>query len=337
MVHEYFDPTIYDDPNCLLGSSEADLEITKYKNRWHLDFAGDRYSICSNCLGSDTSLTITSYEPSEGAINWALSKDPLQWHFEPNYRAATSSLEPNNWGRLDFIRVLSTWPAEHVTHPLLSSVVRGHYKGLALWLLFREVKGSEKKKKLRSLLWTTPLLQLKPHADFCAAKREFANQIFPKSGLAQRAGDEELLWLAMEYSTCLQKDQLDWEHKTPWREFCTQSIRTCRQALHKNDFGEILTVEQLQSEGKDWREHITSILLQDAIRLTFEYEDEDLKHHCLQFLNAWERYVGTVGHQKTQQIYYQDSNGDLRATCKGYRKGKKVTPLMLASRLLENY
>ena len=139
----------------------------------------------------------------------------------------------------------------------------------------------------------------------------------------------------MEYSTCLQKNQSDWESKNRWRDFCSQLIRDYRQALRKNDFKEILTIEQLQSKGEDWRKHITNLLLQDAIRHTFEYEDKDLKHHCLQFLNAWEHYNGTVGHSETNQVYYHDPKGNLRVSRKGHRKGKRIYPLMLANRLLE--
>jgi hypothetical protein len=45
MTDEAFDSSVYDDPNCLLGGDEVDLKITKHKAQWHLDFAGDRYSI----------------------------------------------------------------------------------------------------------------------------------------------------------------------------------------------------------------------------------------------------------------------------------------------------
>ena len=333
MTNDTFNPSIYDDPNCLLGADEADFKITKHKEQWHLNFAGDRYSICINHPSQYTPLTITSHVPSEGSINWELSKDPLWWHFEPNLKLTTSSPEPNNWTRTDFIKALSTWSPKEDTHPLLIPIIRGHYTGLAFWLLLDEIRGSEKKNKLAGLLWNTSLVHLYPHVEFCQAKKKFAHAIFTKVKLAQCADDRDLLWLAIEYSSFLHKNQLDYEQKTSWREPCTKLINTCQKAIDNGFDDEFPTIKYLQTVGEDWREYIISLLVKHTIKTARKDKDENLKFACREFLASWDRYVRIVGHLKTHQIYYQDSKGDLRVTCKGHRKGKRVAPLILASRL----
>ena len=301
-MSEDINPKVYDDPNCQLGGDEVELEITRHKDRWHLNFAGDYYSIQTKSNPTQYApLTVTRRESEEGKVNWLLSKDPLWWHFEPDTNVATPN--PDTWGRLDFIRALSSWPIENLDDPMLTSIISGQYKGIALWLLLYELKASKEKEKLRSLLWTTKSLNcLLPDVEFCSAKREFARQVFPKVTLAQRADDEEYLWLAFEYSGCLQKNQSDWQSKTPWRKHSTQLIKAYRQALNKNVFDELLTIEQLQSEALDWRCHVLNLVMQDAIGHVFEYQDDELKRHCNLFVNAWERYNSVVGHTDTSQL-----------------------------------
>lgn len=335
MSEDNFDPAIYDDPNCLLGGDEADLEITKHKDRWYLDFAGDRYSIHSNYQGCYAPLHITCLESNEGTSNQILSKDPHYWHFEADGNGVTTSPKIQSWGRIDFFRAMRSWPVEGVSDPLKISVIRGHYLGLTLWLFFRELRDSEKKNRLRSLLWNTALIHLKPHVDVSIARREFIYQLFPKSVLAQRAAGEELLWFITEYSTCLQKTYPSHLSKTKWQESTTDVIRTCRHALYKNDFDEICTIGELIQSGEDWRKHILTLLLQDAIKLVHDESvqvDKDLQRQCLTFIGALEHYNSAVSNGM-HEIYFHGSDGKLRHSSKGHKKGKVFSPLIVASKL----
>lgn len=330
------DPTIFDDPNQVIGETT----ITRSKYNWEVDFGdGWRYRIRINPAGAQPPVTVVYDSPEAG--NWVLDSSPDQWRF-----ASEHGLElPDDFGRLDFIRAMCCWPPSEQSLTIrknrekLTSDVKGHYLGLTLWLLIRELSESEAKKRLRALLHHPLLVHLKPYADISFARREFAYQIYSRSEVAQRAQSEDHLWFCLEYSSCLQKINNSLG-KVECRVKNTNAIKLLKQALndheHKFDFSKNLTTESLQTAGEDWRLSISDLLVQDAIRLCWEDDGdtEDLKHHVDQYLNALRHYNVITGNCKPHAVLCVDPNGEVRESRKGQKKTKGfAAPLLHKGRM----
>jgi hypothetical protein len=234
---------------------------------------------------------------------WVLEKNPKKWQFVPDSLFYTPNENPSHWRMEEFIREMSFWGL--TPNPERDDPINGHYTYQSLWHMFDEMTQGGDKDKMREMLYCTNLIELKPHYDFSIARRIFAKNIYPISELAQRAGDEHLLWFCMEYSGYL--NALPDERKVSKdniRTRTTEVIRNYRNALSAAKIGiepNLPTIDLLQKEGADWRLWIRELILSDAIRLCWEgdaYDTRDIEYHCHKYLNAWAHHNGIVGHRK---------------------------------------
>jgi hypothetical protein len=132
----------------------------------------------------------------------------------------------------------------------------------------------------------------------------------------------------MEYSNCLHKTFITGNlSKDRHRTNQTKNIKRLRQASQKGDFDKIVTIDDLQEQGKDWRLFIEDLILQDTARLIWENEGdtETLEHYYKRYLDAMSHYNGIVGHKKEHVILSLASDQQLMATRKGQKLNTKST------------
>ncbi|MBD1929782.1 hypothetical protein H6F74_26630 [Trichocoleus sp. FACHB-90] len=352
----------WEDPNFLIGSegndaetilseietSSASLVATNIQKKiaaaqrfgnitFDLSSGEERYIIIENTQEQNTKSSISIHNFNKRNFNWILNDDPNEWRFIPNSAIYCPSENPIFWGMWEFTREMSFWPPALAPHlencnsaKQLIDMVNGHYTMLMLWLRYSlpMIKNSSKRDKLRELLYTTDLIYGLPYADLSLARYEFARQVYPWSELAQRAGSSEHLWFCMEYSNCLHKAFITGNlSKDQHRTNQTNNIRRLRQASKKGTYDEIVTIDDLQEEGKDWRLFIEDLILQDIVKVIWENEGDTktLEHYYKRYLDAMSHYNGIVGHKKEHVILSLTSDQQLIATRKGQKLNTKST------------
>jgi hypothetical protein len=231
--------------------------------------------------------------------DWVLGSDPQKWQYHPQPAIFNAGSNPSEWGYGDICREIGRLRASSLGDPREIDLIRsGHQKALSLWLLF-DVCLPEIKDQYREMLHTTELVHLLPWSDYSHAKKEFARRIYSWSELAQRAGSEDLLWFCMEYASCLQLASAEGLSKASAQSSLTLAVRHFREALRLAKNGEWepenYSIDAYVSQGEDWRLHIQTLLIYDAIRLVGEAEsgskeEKDRTFAVCQFINAIEHH-----------------------------------------------
>jgi hypothetical protein len=196
----------------------------------------------------------------------------------------------------EFIREMSFWGEGRVN---------GHYTALALWLLFDEIPAGNEKDKMRQMLHCTDLIQMLPHYDLSVATRTFARNFYALSEVAQKAEDENHLYFYLEYSKYLQN--FSGEENLSKDKACnihTERIKFFRNALEAGksypDFPQLLTLEQIQEDGFDWRLCLEDLVMSDIIRIYWESDssaERHIKYHFGNYLNALAHHNGVMRHR----------------------------------------
>jgi len=267
-------------------------------------------------------LTVHSFHKRDCA--WVLNpQKPDKWRFLASPLISWSGENPISWGEKEIVEEMRYWPPpEGSLDEESRRIVRGHYSGLRFWLEFYLMPNGADKDDRRKFLFTSDFVHVKPYSDLSRARREFAFQIYPWSEMAQRAGSENHLWLCLEYSSCLAKLHPEGNPgKAENRARNSNVFKAFKEALKTEDFSEILSIEDLQEEGEDWRLHLETLVLQDAIRLVSESDAEtsDLKHQINQYINALAHFNAVTGHRKVDVILRRSPGGEVSQTCKGQK------------------
>ncbi len=245
------------------------------------------------------------------------------------------NIDFDKWTKREFIETMPLWPCLTTkTTPEgqkdFLKTLQNHYLGLSTWLTAYELG----KGRLLSELPFSPLSQWKPFADLSVARLNFAKQIHPKLELAQKFDNFEVLWGLWEYNI--------FEHylragglkgnpttneagrvmsKSDWMVQENQIIKAKHRRLETGEPYDGKTIADF-----NWREHFYDLLLQQAVDLATEEDDEDLGHHCKQYLDAranFSRIVFKGEHCKNYQILYLLSdNSKLRTTGKSKKSSK---------------
>jgi hypothetical protein len=250
-------------------------------------------------------VTIIKNYDEERTYNWVLNVNFDRWEFvlSPVFQLTKDS--PSHWGMNEFIREMSFWGV--TPDPEDNDPINRHYAGLTLWLMFDELPAGRSKDLMREILYCTKLIELKPCRDLSLARRMFAKQLYPLSELAQRAESEDHLWFCLEYSDylmALPNPDRGKESKEAIRTAKAEKIRYFRKAkkaaIAGSEYPQVLTIDQLQKDGKDWRQHIEDLLLSEAVKIFWEYASDnitnDLKHHYTQYLSALAHHNAQTGH-----------------------------------------
>jgi hypothetical protein len=323
----------WNDPNLQIGA-ETEAKITAADIRQQICRAQKSRLVASNSgqtfdlviegdPESKSRLTIHTFHERDRA--WILNpKKPDKWRFIASPLISWSGENPIRWGEKEIIEEMGHWPPpEGSLNDENRRIVGGHYSCLRVWLSFYSMSNGAGKDDRREHLFTSEFVHLKPYSDLSRARREFCRQLFPWSELAQRAGNEDHLWLCLEYSACLAKLFPDGNPgKVENRKRNSNVVRSLKQALKTGDFDETLTIGDLQEQGEDWRLGLEDCLLQDAIRLAWESEAEvsDLEHHINQYLNALAHFNAVTGHREIDVILRRSPGGEVSQT----RKGQKL-------------
>jgi hypothetical protein len=255
---------------------------------------------------------IKNYSEEKRKFAWVLDKNPEKWRFTQEPPLYISNENPNQWKMDEFIREMSHWkltPSSEDNDP-----INKHYTALALWLIFDEMQAGNLKDKMRDFLHNTSLKDVKPCRDLSLSRRLFAKQLYPLSRLAKRAMSEDHLWFCLEHSDFLKaflspsKNSSEQDTSKEYnRTLKAKRIKHFRLALKAGEPGieypQILTIDQLQKDGQDWRIWIEDLLLWDAIQLIWESNAEaditkDLKHYCHKLLDALAHHNSRTGHSK---------------------------------------
>ncbi len=319
----------WDNPNFLIGDCDKNdfytqekvaniqSQINDSEKHWWLDFqfSGERILVIKQKPGESPPFIIHRFDNEK--TKWILSPDASTWRLIPDSPVLTPKEKPKNWKMRDFIREIGHFPPRwdaSLKDIDYESVVSGHYSILSLLLNFQNLKNSPQKDKFHQLIYHEGLILLKPFWDLSNARLEFARQIYSYSPLAQRASSKDHLWFFLEYSDCLQKllphakpPSKDL-HRTSITDFIRQVNKKLTKA-QKGDYVELVTLERLAEGGYDWRPYINELLLNEAIRLVGEVDDDlahDLTHHTRRYLKAWSDYNKVVGHKEPYKILAPD-------------------------------
>jgi hypothetical protein len=237
--------------------------------------------------------------PSRG-YNWRLNEDPNTWGFIPDPVFANGQgNSPNNW---DW--TAAYWELLYLVPNLPEfGSLKHHYWYLAVWLLFDALPDGEGKDELRSFLWETDLIRMKPFADLAKAQREFVSQIFPLSELAQRARGEVSLWFVLQWSELLLKCNAPNTSKTAHRESFSEDLKGLRESLKRaNSDGESINPYLPEELGGDWRMYIETSLIYEAINLVANTDADSLYSICKAYLEAKSRHLTAVGRKRGYDI-----------------------------------
>ncbi len=250
---------------------------------------------------------------------------------------------PSAWTTQDFIAEIQAWPRlpivlTHSGEKEYLGKLKAHYQNLSTWLEYSLVEmDASEREKLRLIIHFSNCVIAKPDADFSLAIREMCRQVYGKSELLTQSPSYEHLWFLVEYSNCLQmmkhpglltgipttREDGKVISKGDVQSDNANSIKIYKQALRngfskKNASG--LETEEIPPE-EDWREHFLNILIAEAVKTAIENQDQDLKQHCMQFLNAFSYYNRDPETSKHQLWHLID--GQLSESIPG-RKSKQM-------------
>jgi len=250
--------------------------------------------------------------------------------------------------KADIIREMKTWPyfeaqPDTAAQKTMWQIFNKQYRYTSEWLEFLELGRSE----LGLCLFSTEKILCKPYADRSLATLAFCKQIYLKIEFVQQiAKTHEALWGTCEYfeAQCrLHQAGYYGEPISASKRESFQSIsgniNTYEKALKTNDLLKLRddcpepakALRQKIINGEvDWRLHLTSCLIDEAIKHSIDNDDCDLKFHCRQYLAAlrhFERLTSKGKNAGLYQIVFLPSLGSqLRFTGKGLKKIKPSTP-----------
>lgn len=199
-----------------------------------------------------------------------------------------------------------------------SEIIDQLFLGLWSWLKLY----LQHQEELSPLLHQEPsLLIAKPEADFSVSMLTFAEQLLPRSAKLQKnCEDSHLkLWLLMEYGRACGmlgragitrmpnlsiNGRLAGEKVT--RRYLQKAFKYHRHALNCGYYER----EREIPPKKIWHELLLDVFLTEGIQLAgYHVDDRDFKHHCAQFLNAFEHYCLRPG-----SLFFVDKDGNLHLT-----------------------
>jgi hypothetical protein len=176
------------------------------------------------------------------------------------------------------------------------------YNQLACWLA-AEFSGD---REGLATLYSDPLaICVRPQVDFSLAMWKYASHLLPRSSALQSfSGNSKLtLWLILEYSCCCSLLGRGGSTRLPDFDPATGRIagdkaikRNVKRAvrLHKGAIkhgpGQYDGARNPPPE-KYRREYLLDAVLQHGITLSWQQKDQNLLHHCQQFLGSFEQYM----------------------------------------------
>lgn len=264
---------------------------------------------------------VLTYPFSDRQYFWQLQDDPEKWRFKTSIPAGlVKTRPPETWGVADILADMRHWPdirlhcskrSKGQDYQQLQSSLAGNYHGLSLWLEWSELGRND----LEDLVLRTPLSHLRPYHDLSVSLKTFCFNLWSKNvPTALKAASKEHLWYCVEHSRMLGKVRdnnliggsscLGWG-KGKVAEFNSSKVIAPRKEIIRRiekhctrdpslipsvESLNLLTIENLQSQGFDWREWIIWLLVDDGIRHAFETGDIELIHYCKRFLADYNHY-----------------------------------------------
>jgi hypothetical protein len=222
----------------------------------------------------------------------------------------TKFSNPEAWTTQDFIGEIQLWPRLPIVlaYPKEQEYLirlRKFYCSFSVWLNYSLVEmNASERENLRLIIHFTDDLRVKPDADFSLAIRSLCYQVYGKSKLFTLIPSFEHIWFLVEYSNCQQRIK----HSGLLTGFPTtrengkllskdsvttrnsDSIKIYKKALRHG----LLDTEKI-SPDHYWGEYFLNILIAESVKTALENQDEDLKHHCMEFLNSFSYYNRLLG------------------------------------------
>jgi len=250
---------------------------------------------------------------------------------------------PNSWDKRQIILDMPNWPYVDVLPdtPGQKALLKSHrdfWLGLSKWLQLYELGNAE---LLPDLLFGT-FKTWRPYADLSVAKLRFAEQVYPKlASLKEIAPTSENLWGQFEYFDSLRNlnaggfydakpltdDKGKIKSKTSAHKEITRNIRDVRDALGQGsseDLRDNWLYRSQRENLEDWREYLHSVVLHNALIYAERNDDDELRSHCLQMLDAIEKFERLTNKEKGAKNYQFHYLPSLTSALESTGKSKKA-------------
>ncbi len=225
-------------------------------------------------------------------------------------------------GKHQIILDMPNWPYVDVLPdtPGQKALLKSHrdfWLGLSKWLQLYELGNAE---LLPDLLFGT-FKTWRPYADLSVAKLRFAEQVYPKlASLKEIAPTSENLWGQFEYFDSLRNlkaggfydakpltdDKGKVKSKTTAHKEITYNIRDVRDALGQGSWEDLVDNWPYRSQWEnleDWREYLHSVVLHNAVIYAERNDDDELRSHCFQMLDALKKFERLTNKQEGAKNY----------------------------------